>query len=94
MQFKRLQDDSVETVDGRIILYSVTRFLDEIANGDGCFICGAKPGTKEFNREHVVPDWVLRDRGLHSGNIALPNRSGHVWPLHRALLRRVQHEDG
>jgi hypothetical protein len=77
MRFTRLKDDSVESEDGRIILYSVPRFLDEIANGDYCFICGAEPGTTGFNREHVIPDWVLRDRGLHSGNIALPN-SGAV----------------
>jgi hypothetical protein len=79
MQFKRLEDDSVESVDGRIILYSVTRFINEIANGDGCFICGAKPGTKKFNQEHVIPDWVLRDRGLHSGNIALPNNGAVMY---------------
>jgi len=79
MQLKRLRDDSVESEDGRIILYSVPRFLDEIANGDGCFICGAMPGTKKFNREHVIPDWVLRDRGLHSGNIALPNKGAVMY---------------
>jgi hypothetical protein len=79
MQLKRLKDDSVESEDGSIILYSVPRFLDEIANGDGCFICGAKPGTKEFSREHVVPDWVLRDRALHSGNISLPNKGAVMY---------------
>lgn len=62
--------------------YSVPRFLDEIANGDGCFICGAKPGTKNFNREHVIPDWVLRDRCLHSGNIALPNTGAVMYGRH------------
>ena len=76
---ERLKDDSVESADGRIILYSVTRFLDEIANGNECFICGAKSGTKQFNREHVIPDWVLRDRGLHSGNIALPNKGAVMY---------------
>jgi hypothetical protein len=79
MKFKVLSDDSVESEDDRIILYSVPRFLDEIANGEGCFICGAMPETKEFNREHVVPDWVLRDRDLHSGSIALPNKGAVMY---------------
>jgi hypothetical protein len=72
-------DDSVETRDGRIVLFSVPRFLAEIEKGDGCFICGAKPGTKEFNDEHVIPDWVLRDRGLHSGNVVLPNAAAFMY---------------
>ncbi len=56
MQFKRLEDDSVESVDGRIILHSVARFINEIANGDVCFICGgAKPGTKEFQPRACNP---------------------------------------
>src|SRR5690349_2335761 len=75
----RNDDDSVETRDGRIVLFSVPRFLSEIENGDGCFICGAKPGTKEFNDEHVIPDWVLRDRGLHSGNLVLPNAAAFMY---------------
>ena len=75
----RKQDNSVETQDGRIVLFSVDRFLSEIANGDNCFICGAKPSTKEFNNEHVIPDWVLRDRGLHSGKIVLPNQGSYMY---------------
>lgn len=76
---RKLEDSSVESDDGRIILYSVPRFLAEIRDGDGCFICGAKPGSKEFNNEHVIPNWVLRDGRLHSGNITMPNRAGFMY---------------
>lgn len=79
MQFKRLQDDSIESQDGRIVLYSLPRFLREIAKGDSCFICGAKPGTKVFDSEHVIPNWVLRNRGLHSGKISLPNNASFMY---------------
>jgi len=76
MQFKRLKDDSVETVDGRIILYSVTRFLDEIANGDGCFICGAKPGTKEFRKLLNSFPWFWRRRWSSSWTITTSRKRG------------------
>jgi hypothetical protein len=76
MALRKTDGGSVESEDGRIILFSVPRFLAETGSGDGCFICGAKPGTKEFNNEHMIPDWVQRDRGLHSGNIVLPNCTG------------------
>lgn len=73
------QDGSVETEDGRTILFSVDRFLAEIEGGDGCFICGAKPGSKQFTNEHVIPDWILRNRGLHSSNIVLPNQAAFMY---------------
>lgn len=72
---RKLADGSVETEDGRVILYSVSRFLAEIRDGEVCFICGASPGTKQFSNEHVIPDWVLRGSGLHSSSIVLPNRA-------------------
>jgi hypothetical protein len=57
----------------------VERFLAEIESGDCCFVCGAKPGSKRFTEEHVIPDWVLRDRALHSGKIVLPNQAALMY---------------
>ena len=73
------QDGSVESHDGRIALFSLERFLAEIRDGDGCFICGARASTKHFNNEHVIPDWVLRDRGLHSSKLILPNQAAFMY---------------
>ena len=42
-------------------------------SGRCCFICGAQPGSKIFNDEHVIPDWVLRKNGLFHKSITLPN---------------------
>jgi hypothetical protein len=79
MKLITTEDGSVETKDGKILLFSVERFLAEIANGDCCFICGAEPGSKKFTDEHVIPDWVLRDKGLHSGKIVLPNQAAFMY---------------
>ena len=73
------EDGSVESHDGRIALFSLERFLAEIRDGDGCFICGARANTKHFNNEHVIPDWVLRDRGLHSSKLVLPNQAAFMY---------------
>jgi hypothetical protein len=43
------------------------------------FSRGAKPGTKEFNNEHVIPEWVLRDRDLHLRTITLPNSAAVMY---------------
>jgi len=77
--FIRRKDGSVEDQDGKVLLFSLSRFQSEIAEGDGCFVCGAKQGTKEFSDEHVISDWVLRDRGLHSGNLVLPNKKSFMY---------------
>jgi hypothetical protein len=58
---------------GEIIFFGLQDFLNDIANGDCCFICGAQPGSKEFNAEHIIPDWILRKYNLHNKYITLPN---------------------
>jgi hypothetical protein len=60
---------------GEIVFFGLKHFLDDIANGDCCFICGAKPDSKEFNDEHIIPDWILRKYKLHKEYVTLPNGS-------------------
>lgn len=58
---------------GEVIFFGLQHFLDDIAKGDCCFICGAQPGTKEFNDEHIIPDWILRKFNLHNEFVTLSN---------------------
>lgn len=60
---------------GKILFFSLQDFLDKIIKADCCFICGAAPGTKEFNDEHIVPNWVLKKFNLHREFITLPNKT-------------------
>jgi len=64
---------TVRNGKGEILFFGLQHFLDDIANGDCCFICGAKPDIKEFNDEHIIPDWILRKHNLHNEYITLPN---------------------
>jgi hypothetical protein len=66
-------DGTIIGKDGRILLFSCQRFIDDIIAGDDCFICGADPSTKDFNDEHIIPNWVLRQFGLFDKEIILPN---------------------
>jgi hypothetical protein len=76
MMFRVTQDSSVLDRDGRIIFFSLERFISDIANGDCCFICGVQRGAFPFNDEHVIPDWILRRFGLHGRRIQIPNLTG------------------
>lgn len=58
--------------DGRVLLFSCRRFIDDIVMGDGCFICGASPDEKPFNDEHIVPRWLLKRYNLFDKTVVLP----------------------
>lgn len=73
MVWNRTKDGSVEDHTGKVLLFSKERFVDDICLGGCCFICGAKPGSKPFNDEHVIPEWALRKVNLFDRAIALPN---------------------
>jgi hypothetical protein len=73
--FHVTRDGSVLDHDGKIIFFSLERFISDIANGDCCFICGAQRTDVPFNDEHVIPDWILRRFGLHGRQIEIPNQT-------------------
>jgi hypothetical protein len=66
-------DGTIIGKDGRILLFSCQRFIDDIVAGDDCFICGADPKIKDFNDEHIIPKWILKRFGLFDKEIILPN---------------------
>lgn len=69
----------IRNSDGKIIFFGLQHFLDDIAKGECCFICGAKPSSKDFNDEHVIPDWILRKYRLHDKKIILPNGTNFTY---------------
>lgn len=65
-------DQTVIGKDGRILVFGCQHFVDEIVNGDACFICGASSADKTFNDEHIIPRWILRRYNLFDKEIMLP----------------------
>jgi len=72
-------DGSFLDEHGRILHYSVDRFINDICYGDCCFICGARSGSKRFSNEHIIPKWILRRYGLFNRHITLPSLSGFTY---------------
>ncbi len=66
-------DGSVIDKTGKVIFFSTQRFVKDICLGHCCFICGAHPGSRPFNDEHILPEWLLRKYYLFERTIALPN---------------------
>jgi hypothetical protein len=73
MAWHKTADGSIEDHTGKVLFFSKDRFVKDICLGHCCFICGAQPGSKVFNDEHVIPEWVLRKFGLFDRTINLPN---------------------
>ncbi len=74
-KLRRTRDGSIVHPDGRILFFSISRFINDVCAGNRCFVCGADPAKVPFNDEHVLPDWLLRMFRLHQRRITLPNLS-------------------
>jgi len=68
-----IESKTIISTDGRILLYSTEDFYNRIINGTDCFICGAERNTKQFNDEHILPEWLLGKYKLHKKQITLTN---------------------
>lgn len=66
------RDETILDENGKILLFSCDRFVRDIVEDECCFVCGARPGSKIFNDEHIIPRWVLRRFGLFTKSITLP----------------------
>lgn len=65
-------DGTASDLTGRSIFLPFERFRDEICRKGSCFVCGS-PRGKNFNDEHVIPNWLQRHCGLHKETLTLPN---------------------
>ena len=70
-------DGSVHDRDGRLLYCSTDRFVANVCEGEHCFICDRTEGEVDFNREHILPNWLLRRFDLHRGSVTLPNLKLH-----------------
>lgn len=75
-------DGSIISSDGRTLYFSWQRFVDDICLGDNCFICGRGEAQTEFNREHILPNWLLNQFGLHAQTVTLPNGTPHRYGIY------------
>jgi hypothetical protein len=73
--FLKLEDGSIVDEDGKFLFFTTERFISEIVNGNSCIICGSNSDKKEFNDEHVLPQWILRKFSLFDKSFVLPNGS-------------------
>lgn len=67
-------EENVYNKEGNISLFSFNYFKNEIIGNRSCFICGNSNSEKEFNNEHIVPNWILKKLHLHDDFITLLNR--------------------
>lgn len=70
------KNQTVFDAEGKILFLGLKDFNEKIVEGENCFICGLSPSEKEFNNEHIIPNWILRSYELHNEQINLSNDSG------------------
>ena len=75
MLFKTEPDGTLKTAAGKVIVFSIARFVQDICLGGHCFICGVSPKVAAFNNEHIIPRWILEFTQQFNGAIGLPNQT-------------------
>ncbi|AXT59287.1 hypothetical protein D1816_02630 [Aquimarina sp. AD10] len=70
---KDLRNLTILNSKGQIVFYNLQDFIKSIIENDNCFICGASPDSKDFNDEHIIPNWLLKKHSLHKQFVTLPN---------------------
>jgi len=73
------KDGSIETPNGDVLFFSIERFKRDISEGDCCFLCGVSPSCREFNDEHVISKWILKEFNLYNRKITMPNRRDYTY---------------
>ena len=71
--------DLIRNQDGQIIYLSPTKFKEVVIQQKNCFICGRSSNDVRFNKEHIFPDWILRDFEAYKEAIDLPNKEKHSY---------------
>lgn len=79
MSIRQAADGSIERDDGTVLHFSIDRFVRQVCAGACCMICGRPRAEVEFNREHVLPDWLLRRFKLHDRAIRLPSQTAFTY---------------
>jgi len=59
----------------KIIHYDYDDFMKSVIKEKCCFVCGAAPGSKRFNDEHVIPNWILKHYATPDAFTILPNQA-------------------
>jgi hypothetical protein len=70
---QKTADGSLVASNGKVLFFGIERFVKDICHGDCCFICGVSPKNHEFNNEHVLPHWLIKEYQLFNRTITLPN---------------------
>jgi hypothetical protein len=67
------EDNSIISTSGKILHFGADRFITDICQGNCCFICGANNHSATFNKEHILPKWILKKYNLFEKTINLPS---------------------
>lgn len=73
---KKLREDADGSIifeDGTVFHWSPSRLNRLISTNNTCFLCGRDRSTTDFDEEHILPQWILRDFNLENEKVALPN---------------------
>lgn len=69
----KLSNGNLVDATGKMTFVSVKAFESEVCNSDVCILCTKVLESGNHNKEHVIPNWILKKFNLHNETVNLPN---------------------
>ncbi|HHC6471091.1 TPA: hypothetical protein ACN359_004516 [Vibrio parahaemolyticus] len=69
----KLSNGNLVDATGKTTFVSIEAFESEVCNSDVCILCTKVLESGNHNKEHVIPNWILKKFNLHNETVNLPN---------------------
>jgi len=78
-----INEKIIDVTSSKTVFFPLNYFLNKIVREDTCFVCGAERGSKDFDDEHIIPKWVLRNFNLQERRITLLNKKSFIYSKYK-----------
>jgi hypothetical protein len=75
----RLENGNIVDAKGKVTFVSITAFVSDVCSSNICFLCTKALNSQNQNKEHIIPNWILKRFDLHNETVNLPNGSKYKY---------------
>jgi len=74
-----LENGNVVDTNGNVTFVSISAFESDVCSLNVCFLCTKSLNSQNQNKEHIIPNWILKRFDLHNETVNLPNDSKYKY---------------
>ena len=74
-----LENGNIVDANGKVTFVSIAAFESDVCSLNICFLCTKVLNPQNQNKEHIIPNWILKRFDLHNEAVNLPNGSKYKY---------------